>query len=321
MTREPRGLGDMIREARKGRDLTLEELAHLVGKPVSAMADMERGKVVPQDIDLLTAIAYHLELDLLDVLSYAILAKRPFNISDLHSAKAYGEELLRENVRPDDNVVSEVAGLSLQDIEESADDFRAANFDLGAGDDRPVPIMDLYKSLTGGPKLIIPLNNSLRVWADAFDLAEGSNVEGETTYRADRRLLQVRLRSDVWQLAEAGNPRARFSAAHELGHAILHHEKLVEGAGARLFRDGSIIPSQALRPGQKIYQSPEWQANSWASALLMPSEAVTARIRKLGDWDDEDAEIATAFGVSISAARVRLANLQKLAARKPPETK
>lgn len=69
------------------------------------------------------------------------------------------------------------------------------------------------------------------------------------------------VRSDVYELACNGNGRHRFTIAHELGHYFLHKEdvKLARVSG------GYVL---------KIYQNPEWQANTFASELLMPKKLI-----------------------------------------------
>lgn len=76
----------------------------------------------------------------------------------------------------------------------------------------------------------------------------------------------IYIRSDVYEGAAAGNPRDRFTLAHETGHLFLH-------------------PSQAITlckgyPNQKLkaYEDPEWQANTFAGELL-------ADVRFIKYWD------------------------------------
>ncbi len=68
---------------------------------------------------------------------------------------------------------------------------------------------------------------------------------------------KIRIREDVYNDACDNKARARFTLCHEVGHYFMHDENTVS-----LYRiDGnSRIPS---------YQDPEWQANTFASYLLM----------------------------------------------------
>lgn len=91
------------------------------------------------------------------------------------------------------------------------------------------------------------------------------------------------LREDVYDGMIANLGRDRFTTCHEIGHAVLHRQTL------NRVRQGTVV---------KTYCDPEWQANAFASALLMPQHmvAVTGSIR----------EIMEEFGVSEDAARVRV---------------
>jgi hypothetical protein len=59
--------------------------------------------------------------------------------------------------------------------------------------------------------------------------------------------------------------RSRFTACHEIAHAILHTSQLEHlrkpGEGVELFRKKEDIPT---------YQQADWQAETFSSALLMP---------------------------------------------------
>ena len=94
----------------------------------------------------------------------------------------------------------------------------------------------------------------------------------------------IRLREDVYRQAWDGNGRARFTAAHELGHHVLH-------AGAPLAR---VKQSERYPP----YRLSEPQANFFAASILMPRRFVT-------DVDDART-VAKRHGVSQAAAINRL---------------
>ena len=98
------------------------------------------------------------------------------------------------------------------------------------------------------------------------------------------------IREDVYERACAGNPRDRFTIAHEIGHFFLHHRGFV------LCReqDDKKIP---------VYCDPEWQANTFAGFLLMPPELV-------GDLTVN--EIARKCGASVTAARIAKKKSQTL---------
>ncbi len=100
--------------------------------------------------------------------------------------------------------------------------------------------------------------------------------------------------------------RQRFSAAHELGHHVLHESEIrkavhVDRGFRMLLRDD--VSSQGVDPL-------EIDANAFASELLMPSELLTTALHASGLDIEDDAGIealARKFRVSASAMRYRLA--------------
>lgn len=90
------------------------------------------------------------------------------------------------------------------------------------------------------------------------------------------------IREDVYNRASEGNPRDRFTIAHEIGHLFMH-----EGSEIRLSRRDEPI---------KKYMCPEWQANTFAAELLAPSECCTGK---------STAKIAAHFGVSNQVAMIQ----------------
>lgn len=96
------------------------------------------------------------------------------------------------------------------------------------------------------------------------------------------------IREDVYENALKGNGRDRFTIAHELGHYLMHTS------------DDIVFTrnSEKLKP----YEDSEWQANTFASELLMPNYLITEK--------DTVFTLMNRFGVSSSAARVRLSKLR-----------
>lgn len=118
-----------------------------------------------------------------------------------------------------------------------------------------------------------------------FELIVGTREEmGEAlglTYPSQKRIL---IREDVYDGARAGVGQHRFTIAHELGHLILGHDA---GLARNMVRTNEIAP----------YKHSEWQADTFAGALLMPAEVV----RSTSSVD----ELVEACSVSREAARVR----------------
>lgn len=86
--------------------------------------------------------------------------------------------------------------------------------------------------------------------------------------------------------------RQRFTIAHELGHALMHDE-----------RDHHRTEKKYTLTN---YRTEEAQANRFAAELLMPSELVTAAFHAGKGLE----ELASAFGVSQTAMRIRLETLR-----------
>ena len=92
------------------------------------------------------------------------------------------------------------------------------------------------------------------------------------------------LRDDVYEAACRGEGRGRFTAAHELGHYIMHHEIAFARAGS---------------DDDPIYCDAEWQADSFAGNLMIP--------RNLAEQFRNPSDASIAFGTSEHAAKVMLA--------------
>lgn len=103
--------------------------------------------------------------------------------------------------------------------------------------------------------------------------------------------------------------RQRFTAAHELGHHLLHEEDIVgsvhvdKGMMRALFRDDES--SQGIN-------RLEIEANAFASELLMPRPLLVAALNGESVDIEDDAQIealAKKFKVSEAAMRFRLSGL------------
>lgn len=87
--------------------------------------------------------------------------------------------------------------------------------------------------------------------------------------------------------------RQRYTIAHELGHFCLHRHLKQRFEDKIFFRGGKS-------------DKPEWQANEFASAILMPEQNLRDRVRS-GVRNVE--ELAKEFKVSTLALRIRAKNL------------
>ena len=94
----------------------------------------------------------------------------------------------------------------------------------------------------------------------------------------------IKIAESTYNDAASGNPRARFTIAHEIGHAVLHDK--IDLGYARV-NSNEII---------KDYENPEWQANTFAAELLVP-------IQYIGGLSCE--EIAQKYCVSKKVAQIQ----------------
>lgn len=132
---------------------------------------------------------------------------------------------------------------------------------------------------------------------------ELSDSEGFSKYDRDRRVIEILASSKTYDWLEEGYPRGGYFVAHELGHCFLHTDQLVRLAQmpkaqqAALHRGGQVV-------SHETYQDTEWQANAFASALLMPARGLLALEQKYDKLSSSI--IAEHFRVSAQAASYRL---------------
>ncbi|MHB8576341.1 MAG: ImmA/IrrE family metallo-endopeptidase [Dehalococcoidia bacterium] len=111
----------------------------------------------------------------------------------------------------------------------------------------------------------------------------------------------IELSSAVFDALGRDDGRARFTTSHEVGHGILH---------VREIKEALVSGRTGLRRSQdvQIFRNPEWQADEFASFLLMPLTAVRELIRR-NLWNDRrefPGIMSHTFGVSPRAAEVYL---------------
>ncbi|MBQ6686380.1 MAG: ImmA/IrrE family metallo-endopeptidase [Firmicutes bacterium] len=125
-----------------------------------------------------------------------------------------------------------------------------------------------------------------------FEIVPVSEMDEEAvTYPQESRIV---LREDVYLKAMEGNGRARYTIAHEIGHAIMHLSDRISFA-----RGIEAVP---------IYMDPEWQADVFAAELLIPKHLV-------GELDVK--EVVSKCGVSNQAARIQLSKYKKTDGKNP----
>jgi hypothetical protein len=100
----------------------------------------------------------------------------------------------------------------------------------------------------------------------------------------DPRIIQ--LREDVYDRLIAGEPRARFTAMHEVGHLFLH--------------EGVPLRRAAVPTNHKPFEDSEWQSDAFAAEFLMPVDMILRLKYKTA------AAASDEFGVSLKAAMIRM---------------
>lgn len=137
-----------------------------------------------------------------------------------------------------------------------------------------LPIVEIYEALQHIDELELEVDENWRL-----------PTEEAVTYPD---LKTIRVRESVYDAAYEGDPRSRFTLAHELGHYFMHRNQQA---------------SFARSSNHKIYCDCEWQADRFASELLIDRRLFT------GDWSVE--EIMEVFQVSQSAAEIALYDKKK----------
>lgn len=122
-----------------------------------------------------------------------------------------------------------------------------------------------------------------------FEIIEDSEF-GQDAANYNSQLNLMRIRQSVYDGACNGNGRDRFTLAHELGHYFMHRN--VDLAMSRIDSTYNV----------PAYRKSEWQANTFAAALLMPMHIIC---------DMRPEEIAKACGTSLSAASIAYTQKKK----------
>ncbi|MGD0383463.1 MAG: ImmA/IrrE family metallo-endopeptidase [Thermoguttaceae bacterium] len=112
----------------------------------------------------------------------------------------------------------------------------------------------------------------------------------------------VLVSEETYRGAYEGQGRPRFTIPHECFHGIKHKDQI-----RRSLKDmGELVIYR--RKLIKPFVDPEWQANAFAAAVLMPEPMVRMLAAKKGGIQLLDSMIKI-FGVSPKAAEIRLEKL------------
>lgn len=113
--------------------------------------------------------------------------------------------------------------------------------------------------------------------------------------RFDPRTSEILLSPKTYNDLENGVPRATFTLAHELGHAVMHR-RYFQG-----ILDSKRNVTLLNRGDIPHYENPDKQADRFAGEFLMPTNLVCQLIRK----GESICSLASIFKVSYDAARVK----------------
>src|SRR5450432_3740745 len=172
--------------------------------------------------------------------------------------------------------VPALRGQSYSSLERIAAQVRTALL-RGRSDIEHVPGLELFERLDEYSVVVRGSNVRLQYGVD--DLPSG--LEAQAQYSPDEEAILVVLTEGTYADLRAGTGRALFTLAHEIGHAVLHPNELVN-------RRLSAVDSRALHRGavggHKAFMDTEWQANGFAAAMLMPASGL-AQMEKVGPLD------------------------------------
>jgi len=143
----------------------------------------------------------------------------------------------------------------------------------------------------------IPLRSGVIVLEDS---------EGYARYDRDKKLIEILASEKIYDWLEQGHPRAGYFVTHELGHCVLHTDQLIRLAQMPANQQTALHRD---RVGHQPFQDTEWQANAFASALLMPARGMASLEKKYGYLNV--LLLADQFGVSREAAGYRLEQFNK----------
>jgi Zn-dependent peptidase ImmA (M78 family) len=152
---------------------------------------------------------------------------------------------------------------------------------------------DLHElSITKSDGKVIPLRGGVIAVEDS---------EGYTRYDRKNQVIEILASESIYYRLENRHPRAGYFVVHELGHCVLHTDQLMRLAQMPTDQQAAFHRG---RGGHRPFEDTEWQANAFASALLMPARGIAALEQTYGQLTDS--LIADEFGVSLEAAGYRL---------------
>lgn len=166
----------------------------------------------------------------------------------------------------------------------------------GRSDVEPVPGLQLFERLD--EYWVTVAGTTLPLQYAVEDLPGG--IEAQAHYSLEERSIVVALAETTYEDLRAGTGRALFTVAHEIGHAVLHPNELVE---RRIANVDSRALHRGAGGGHKAFMDTEWQANGFSAAMLMPATGLL-KLEQAGRLDLRT--VAGVYLVSLQAAELRL---------------
>ncbi len=130
------------------------------------------------------------------------------------------------------------------------------------------------------------LEHKLHNWGLDFEVCDDLGSKEAESF-PDKNLIKIR--SDVYDGLFVDDGRSRFTVCHEFGHMAMHGE-------LSLNRKKTVKDTPCFKDS-------EWQADTFASFMLMPTELMKKLIM---DGANSASEVVDAFCVSNAAAEARL---------------
>jgi Zn-dependent peptidase ImmA (M78 family) len=174
-----------------------------------------------------------------------------------------------------------------QNVEALARAARELRVRLGIDSQHQPNIIDALYSL-----------KSLGFIADFVRVNDHAMPDAEARFNSRAR--KIFLRESTYFAAMKGEKRARWTIAHEIGHAILGH------SGVRFRRS---LPTNAKQRISEV-RLQELEAHRFAAEFLTPAHLIDLSLI------DSEGQLASLFGISTRAARIRLDELRALKAHK-----
>ena len=186
-------------------------------------------------------------------------------------------------------------GYSYSKLEASAAHVRQH---FGVSPDQAIDPLELFEDLH---KISLRRSNRQPL-SLGYGVVRLEDSEGYARYDRVRDVIEILASETTYEWLVRKHPRGAYFVAHELGHCILHADQLVRLAMMPTKQQAAFHRG---RESHEAYHDTEWQANAFASALLMPASGL-ATIEHV-NHELSVPLIVNQFGVSREAAGYRLA--------------